>query len=462
MKIKCLPKFHNWKLLIEISPEFKRSIRHSMKNNNQGKSGERINFKPGVADILYRQAGGRCSVPRCKNPTMGPFYEREGAVNMGVACHIFSASNNGPRGRGGKDEEFISSEKNGIWCCAYHASLIDKAGGCDYPATVLFAWKELAEARTRKQMNDSPSPLGWVHSIGFTEFPPLNAPPQLTFSRRTLLWGKNGSGKTSLMEIAASITQSRYADRFTRANKSKHDQATKDTRFSAKAVYSTVDTFCKEISLEVCGQILIRFEGAIRTLLPPGDLEVVYCPETECARRNGEDDVDLLSRVLNIDRSALFSLTSIGVLSLMPGEIVIRQAMDFDEEGEICCPRFKDDEEPYLELLFKEANRDFQVSYCGLSDSEKGRLILDLLILKAREISKQRLTLLLIDGFSSRFDSSNFERLLRALSEEEFQVAVSLAPAQEHVLLSFQNGAPILNKLDYLDSWHLATLPADI
>ena len=53
---------------------------------------KRIDFKSGVPDLLYRQAGGRCSVPRCSNPTMGPYYAKDGAVNMGVASHIYSAA----------------------------------------------------------------------------------------------------------------------------------------------------------------------------------------------------------------------------------------------------------------------------------------------------------------------------------------------------------------------------------
>jgi len=40
---------------------------------------------------------------------MGPYFESERAVNMGVACHIYAASEDGPRGWGEKDEEFISS-----------------------------------------------------------------------------------------------------------------------------------------------------------------------------------------------------------------------------------------------------------------------------------------------------------------------------------------------------------------
>lgn len=57
---------------------------------------------------------------------MGPYYESDGAVNMGTACHIYSAAAEGPRGQGGKDKAFLESEANGIWCCAYHGTLIDK------------------------------------------------------------------------------------------------------------------------------------------------------------------------------------------------------------------------------------------------------------------------------------------------------------------------------------------------
>ena len=73
---------------------------------------------------------------------------------MGVACHIYSASENGPRGQGNKNSEFLGSEENGIWCCQYHANLIDKNNGVDYPVSTLFMWKKLAEARVLKEMNE--------------------------------------------------------------------------------------------------------------------------------------------------------------------------------------------------------------------------------------------------------------------------------------------------------------------
>ena len=174
----------------------------------------RIDFKSGVPETLFRSVNGHCSVPRCKKPTTGPFYELIDSVNMGVACHIYSAAKDGPRGQGGKYKEFIESAENGIWCCQYHAAIIDKKKGVDYPASTLFAWKKLAEARVRKQMSDIPSPLGWVESIEFlTPHAHGFATPKILLSRYTILTGGNGRGKTALLEAAAAICNSKYFDR---------------------------------------------------------------------------------------------------------------------------------------------------------------------------------------------------------------------------------------------------------
>lgn len=419
----------------------------------------RINFKSGVPEILYRKAGGRCSVPRCKNPTMGPFYEKDGAVNMGVACHIHSAAANGPRGYGGKDANFLSSEENGIWCCQYHASLVDKANGNDYPATVLFAWKALAEARVLKQMNDRPSPLGWIESIEFLEFPRPGMLPKISLSRYTLLGGKNGSGKTSLMEAVASVSQARYATRFSSARKRDSKGENESLVTHAKVIYSTVDSLSKELDLRIAGMEITRIEGGLSCLLPPGDLEVIYCSSSDARRLESEDDIDFMMRVLNVDWSALFALAKIGVSVIMPGEIDFRPSRVYSDEDDSSQPKFKENGKPFYEMLFKKRSGDFFVSFSGLSGSEQDRLILDFLILKTREVSKQRLTLLVVEDFALSLDAANFEKLLRCLAAEDFQVLVILPPAREKDILDVNNGERALQSLEYLVPWRLAFLP---
>jgi len=416
------------------------------------RSKKRIDFKSGVLLTLARKANFKCSVPRCKRPTVGPFPENEGAANLGVACHIFSASENGPRGWGDKEEDFISSEKNGIWCCQYHASLIDKNKGKDYPVSVLFAWKDLIEARTLKEMNDIPSPLGWIESIAFKSF---SRPwkPQLKLSRYTLIYGKNGVGKTVLLEIAASISNSKYADRFNGTKILDNNQWV-PVQFEAQIDYSTVDNFSKNLKMKIIDKRLYRTEDEKPYLLPPGDLEVIYCSLKDLRRNDDEDDIDFMMRILNVDKSALFSLADIGTKLLLPGRIEFVQATEYEEDEfgeEKEYAKYKENGDEFYELIFKSDDIPFDTSYNCLSGSEQGKLILDLLIIKSRVIAKQKLTLLLIEDLIYSFDKSNFQRLLEVLVEENFQVVVSMPPhLQEDLILKDE-----LIDAKYLSQWKL-------
>ena len=420
---------------------------------------KRIDFIFGVRDLLYRQAGGRCSVPRCSNPTMGPYYDEEGAVNMGVAAHIYSAAEDGPRGWGGKDKNFLGCEANGFWCCQYHSVLIDKNKGRDYPASVLFTWKALAEARVRKQMNDLPSPLGWVNSIEFDEFPKHLKLSKIELSRSTLVSAENGAGKSALMQIAASITDARHAERFISSSElSPADGLQKDC-FSSRVTYTTVDTLDKVVRLEIIDGALIRWIGTQLCLLPPGDIEVIYCSTESLKRLEHEDDIDFLMRVLNLDKSALIALMRTSNLVLMPGNLKLSQAdVDSgDEADEPATKKVKFDGRPYMEIKFKKHGHDFFVSYGGLSGSEKGRLLLDLFISKAREVSKQRLTLFMAEDLPASLDEYNFAKLLSVLADEPFQSLLSLPPAQENAVLDLSSGTIGLKEVDHLTGWTLVT-----
>lgn len=416
----------------------------------------RIDFSMSTKLDIFKRVSGRCSVPRCTNPTVGPFLEIEGAVNMGVACHIYSAAEDGPRGRGGQTDEFIGSEPNGIWCCSSHASLIDKKKGNEFPAAVLFSWKALAEARIRKLLDDKPSPLGWVDTIEFSEYENLITPPSVLLSRNTLIFGLNCSGKTSVMEAAASISHSRYAETFSGTWKNGVI-----LKYKAKIKYSTVDTLDKTLELEMSAGNLVRKEGYTPYLLPPGDLEVIFCSGRETRRKPHEDDVDFLMRYLGIDKTALFYLAAMGGGDLLPGNIKFEQAIDkeFDDyDEEILKKRYKIDEEPYMNLLFRRQGGEYWVTLDRLATSEYGLLLLSFAITKARETCKQKLTLFLVDGLIYNFDKFNFEKLLILLSKSDFQSALILPPYREADILDKNESSVKLKKLDYLESWQLKVL----
>lgn len=426
---------------------------------------KRIDFASNVPDLLFRQAGGRCSVPRCTNPTMGPFYGSTGAVNLGTACHIYSASKDGPRGWGDKDEAFIKSEANGLWCCAAHSTVIDKNNGKDYPASQLFIWKALAEARVLKQINDSPSPHGWVESIEFIRFNPKIRLPKVQLSRCTLLWSAaNGTGKSALMQLAASISDSSSAERFlVDATKSLADEDVSN-EFAGKVIYSTVETLSKVVQLEFVVGGLVRRIGPTTFLLPPGDVAFIYCEGKPLTRRNGEDDLDLLMRVLGLDKSALLAIARLSNGVLMAGNFRFTHAQDCieDETCDDLLKRIKEDGSPYMELSFQKTNGKFFTSYEGLSSSEKTQLILDLFISKAREIAKERLTLLMLDDIVSTLDDKNFGFLMQALAKESFQSLVAVPPIKGRSFLIMDSvPARLVDEIRFLE-WRVATLPAPL
>lgn len=426
----------------------------------------RINFKSGVPEILFKKVNGNCSVPRCKKPTTGPFIENsELAVNMGVACHIYSAAENGPRGRGGKDEAFISSEENGIWCCQYHASLIDKKNGVDYPAPTLLAWKQLAEARILKKMNDAPSPLGWVDSIEFFSIAPSangrmqREKPKLSLSRYTLITGENGVGKTAFLEAAAAVCNSRYFERIS-SSYTREGNTKKGIRIEAKITYTTVDAFSQELSVIADNYVIRRKLGGTPCLLPPGDVEVIFISEDDQRKKHEDDDISFLTRALNVDSSALQELIDIGPSMIMEGRLHFRDEM-VEDEFENLRHRVDDYENQLTELVLTRKTlqgKDFEVTYNGLSGSEKTRLLIALSITKAREVAKQKLTLLLIENLAINFDKGNFEHLLRTLRDEDFQVLVSIPPCRENDITDKSTGPQKLRDLDYLEGWKLEVI----
>lgn len=111
----------------------------NMSKSEERKGRKEYEFSPRTREEVKASAGGLCSNPYCLRVTS------DGNLRIGQACHIYSASDNGPRGRGGKSKAELKNKSNGIWLCGSHHLLVDpKANALE--ANVLYEWKEVREA----------------------------------------------------------------------------------------------------------------------------------------------------------------------------------------------------------------------------------------------------------------------------------------------------------------------------
>lgn len=110
----------------------------------------RDDFKEATKRLIAERSGYVCAYPNCMAPTHGPASDGR-SVNIGVAAHIAAAAEGGPRFDSAMTPEERSSEENGIWLCATHATLIDRDVE-RFSAPDLMDWKMQAEHRAMKML----------------------------------------------------------------------------------------------------------------------------------------------------------------------------------------------------------------------------------------------------------------------------------------------------------------------
>lgn len=137
----------------------------------------RFEFSEPTRKLIADRAGNRCSYPTCNVLTVGPGIEPRGVTRTGTAAHIYSASEGGPRGRGGLTEEEITSPENGIWLCRDHGKAVDDNQGRGHPSEVLLSYKGLQESRAQKEILGFCSPIGWIHEVDVRSSPVFQGNP---------------------------------------------------------------------------------------------------------------------------------------------------------------------------------------------------------------------------------------------------------------------------------------------
>lgn len=174
----------------------------------------RENFSPKVKAKIAQSAGHQCSFPSCNRRTIGPGPTSEYVSNSGYASHIYSASENGPRGRGGLGPAELRAPSNGIWLCGRHAKLIDNNEGIPYPPEVLLSYKALHEARVLLEHEGLYPPIGWIHEFKVVAAPILKTPQVVQLAKLNLIYGMNATGKTAITEWITGFFDCRNLERW--------------------------------------------------------------------------------------------------------------------------------------------------------------------------------------------------------------------------------------------------------
>lgn len=95
---------------------------------------------------LWGRAAGRCQFEGCNNILYcSPITQEK--VNLAQKAHIYSFSENGPRGRSDLPIENVNSAENLILVCSTCHATIDNNGGENYPAELILQWKKNHEDR---------------------------------------------------------------------------------------------------------------------------------------------------------------------------------------------------------------------------------------------------------------------------------------------------------------------------
>ncbi|HEY8948687.1 MAG TPA: hypothetical protein VIM56_07360 [Rhizomicrobium sp.] len=103
---------------------------------------------------LFTLSLNECAFPDCTNKIcIGPKPESDQEI-VGHICHIYAASEDGPRGKSGLKPSELNAFDNLILMCGYHHPIVDKQPD-SYPADQLILWKRLHEAKAYAETSEA-------------------------------------------------------------------------------------------------------------------------------------------------------------------------------------------------------------------------------------------------------------------------------------------------------------------
>ncbi len=351
---------------------------------------KRADFPPKVVAKLAQRAAYRCSFPDCDKTTIGPGPDEGQSVIVGVAAHIYSAAEGGPRGTGGLSYEQRQQIRNGIWLCETHASRIDKNDGIDFPAPLLQTYKSLHETKIAHERDGVSVRAGWLHSLVVERGPIFRPGTEILFGKVTALVGGNGSGKTAICRWLEATIDPAIACEW-----SQRSALTYEITFLNPAIH--------RLRLHVPSTENIAYFIDGKPLPLPGHFFNII--RLRNVRPNEHTtDLEYLSKTLNVHPALVHNMLPLA--SGQRGGTVAGLSIDTDEEGRI-----------YVRTDVEGSRRGLSLQQ--LSTSERARVLIELAVVLARRAAESEPTVLILDWPAKTLDASWLRRMVSLLSEPE-------------------------------------------
>lgn len=363
-------------------------------------------FSQPVKQMLAERAGFRCSVPGCNQITVGPGANETESARIGMACHIFSAEKNGPRGNGGLNSEQLKSLGNGFWACFTHGKLIDTNDGKKFPAPLLIHWRRLHAARIEREMSGKGTSLGWVESLEVVESFLFRPSSTFTLSKSTLIVSSEANGKTAICEWIDGLFRRNILERWRH-----HDHDVRLTYFTPEEQHLRLEIRNGEITRHWNGQRLV---GA------PKDVSLVHVPDDVYRKfptREFHDDLEWFAAVFDAEKEDIKHICE----EVRIGGYALCRSMEF------CVENFEGaGGEPSGETgesLYVGVDRPaHKTTFRGLATSEGYLVLAQMAAALARIRSRQTPTLLLLDAAGWNWGEEMFKSVAEYLANEPYQV----------------------------------------
>lgn len=368
------------------------------------------NFSAPTIRIIHNRASFQCIVPSCEAVTMGPGAASDQTASAGTACHIFSASPTGPRGRGGLTDAQLRGPENGVWACAFHGRLIDTNAGAAYPATLLKSWKALQEAQLKRERDGLPTRFGWLDRIDAQNTILFEHDAVLELGQLTLIQGSS-LGKTALLDWISASLGARLPERWT---------LNKPLILTSLTAYlpekRVIEAWIGEAGIAATVDKVPRAEI-------PTTVACIYIREGSRLWPDDEDDDVLLGRLLSVDPQVIRAL----IPDIQRCGTSWGRRFDFHREFRVVG--YDDDDNEIRSTTEAEwvlrAGGPTGHSMRVLSGSESADLLIEFAASLARERSATTPTVLLLDGSEWPFDDVGMNMIGEYLATQPFQTIMT-------------------------------------